>query len=147
MKKLLPNLRAGIVRALSQEYGMKQQEIAEALGITQASVSQYLATERGRDTELFKSLPGCEDSARKIAEEIYEQRLSREGVMLRLCGVCSQLRHSEEFCDYHQLLLNPEILFCLQVTPESLPPTAIALYRNFCKNPRGLKWRRLQLPK
>ena len=46
--KVIPALRAMIVKELTDSYGMTQTEVAERLGITQAAISQYLRNIRGR---------------------------------------------------------------------------------------------------
>jgi transcriptional regulator with XRE-family HTH domain len=48
---LLPVLRALIVRRLLNEYHMTQEKVARLLGITQASVSNYVRAYRTQDAQ------------------------------------------------------------------------------------------------
>ena len=106
VKEFLPFLRAAIVRELSEEYHMKQTDIAEVLGITQASVSQYLNVERAKDIR-FK-MEGFDEAVNKIAEALAFKKTSKQAVLYSICKLCAQLRESEAFCNIHQDMLNIE---------------------------------------
>ena len=103
--KMLPHIRASIVKILTQEYNMKQIEVAKTLGITQASVSQYLSSTRGEDEEFQKLFPELEDYAKIIAERIAsgEQKVNQVGL---LCEMCAAIREDGKFCEYHRNLLH-----------------------------------------
>lgn len=107
VKEFLPSLRAAVVRELSESYNMKQTDIAHALGITQASVSQYLHVERAKE-DRFESVEGFHETAKKIADTIASQGPSRKVLLNFVCVLCSHLRASEEFCHAHQDMLNIE---------------------------------------
>ncbi|MGD2072434.1 MAG: hypothetical protein PVG65_02980 [Candidatus Thorarchaeota archaeon] len=105
VREFLPSLRAAIVKELSETYHMKQQNIAHALGITQASVSHYLNVERGKE-ERFISLEGFHETVEQIADAISSQNGSRIAILKLICHLCTTLRRSEEFCREHQEMLN-----------------------------------------
>ena len=86
---------------------MKQIEVSKRLGITQASVSQYLSSSRGGDTEFHNLFPEMEEHARVIAKRIVEGDAKDAQVAL-LCGMCSKMREEEKFCNYHKGLLELE---------------------------------------
>ncbi len=48
-KKILPSLRALVAEVLINNYGYTQTQVAEALGVTQPAVSNYLSGKRGGD--------------------------------------------------------------------------------------------------
>lgn len=102
--KMLPHIRASIVKTLIFDYNMKQIDVAKALGITQASVSQYLSSTRGGDLE-FKSLfPELDNHAKIIAEKIALGE-GKANQMALLCEMCSNMRDDGKFCEYHRNLL------------------------------------------
>ena len=72
---LLPALRIAVAKTLSAKYGMRQEEIALALGISQASVNKYLngrySARIGRVEERVES--------EKAAEEIVKLIISNKG--------------------------------------------------------------------
>jgi len=51
-KSVIPALRAMVARELMEGYGMKQEAVAEGLGVTQAAVSKYRHQVRGEAVEL-----------------------------------------------------------------------------------------------
>ena len=67
VSKILPSLRASVVKELSGKHGMKQSEIAKKLGITQASVSQYLSATRAGDPGLVEKFPKILEYAKDIS--------------------------------------------------------------------------------
>jgi len=103
--RILPVLRASVVRELSGKYRMKQSDIAKKLGITQASVSQYLSSSRGGGPEVLKNFPKIKDYAETISRRIVagESRNEWHGV---LCQACKDIRSDEEFCRMHRVSLN-----------------------------------------
>jgi predicted transcriptional regulator len=107
VNKILPHIRADIVKILTQEYRMKQIEVSKRLGITQASVSQYLSSSRGGDREFHKLFPEMEEHAKAIAKRIASGDPKDAQVAL-ICGMCSKMREEEKFCDYHKGYLDLE---------------------------------------
>lgn len=105
VNKVLPHIRADIVKILTQEYQMKQIEVSKRLGITQASVSQYLSSSRGGDKEFHSMFPEMEEHARAIAKRIADGDTKDTQVAL-ICSMCSKMREEEKFCDYHKGFLD-----------------------------------------
>jgi predicted transcriptional regulator len=103
--KILPTLRASVVKELSGKHGMKQSEIAKRLGITQASVSQYLSATRAGNTKLIESFPQINTYAQEISKRIMagETKYEWYGV---LCKACRDIRDNEEFCKLHRVSAN-----------------------------------------
>jgi predicted transcriptional regulator len=99
--KILPTLRASVVRELSIRYRMKQSDIAKKLGITQASVSQYLSATRGGSTKMLEDFPQIGKYADEISKRIVagETKYQWYGV---LCKACREIRADERFCKMHR---------------------------------------------
>lgn len=105
VNKMLPHIRANMVRILIHDYNMKQIEVSQKLGITQASVSQYLASVRGRDDAFLKAFPEMENYAKTLAEKVASGE-NKEGQLVILCELCTQIRGKENFCSYHRGILH-----------------------------------------
>ncbi len=105
--KMLPHIRADVVKILTRDYNMKQIEVSERLGITQASVSQYLSSSRGGDEQFQNMFPEMEGYAKAIADRIASGERKEEQVAL-LCEICSKIREEDKFCNYHKGLLQLE---------------------------------------
>lgn len=103
--KILPALRASVVKELSGKHHMKQSDIAKRLGITQASVSQYLSASRGASTKVTEAFPKIKIYADDIARRIVagESRYEWYGV---LCEACKDIRSDKKFCDMHRIASN-----------------------------------------
>ncbi len=98
--KILPAIRATVVKKLSAKYKMKQIDISSVLGITQASVSQYLTSSRGA-SEMLKHFPEIDDYADKIAEKIAKGDKTDCAVSM-LCEACTKIRSKKKFCKIHR---------------------------------------------
>jgi predicted transcriptional regulator len=103
--KILPALRASVVKELSGKYQMKQSDIAKRLGITQASVSQYLSATRGGGTKITDRFPKIRTYAEDIARRIDEGQDRSEWYSV-LCSACMDIREDEEFCRMHKIVSN-----------------------------------------
>lgn len=107
VSKMLPPIRASIVKILIQDYHMKQIEVSKRLGITQASVSQYLSSSRGSGEEFQNIFPEIVDYAKEIADKIASGEDKEKQVAL-LCEICMKMREKEKFCNLHKDLLDLE---------------------------------------
>ncbi len=103
--KILPSLRASVVKELSGKYKMKQSDIAKKLGITQASVSQYLSSARAGGTKTTDRFPKIKTYAKEIAGRIAEGQDRSEWYGV-LCSACKDIRRDEEFCRMHRITSN-----------------------------------------
>lgn len=103
--KILPALRASVVKELSGKYRMKQSDIAKKLGITQASVSQYLSSTRAGGTKITESFPKIKTYADEISKRIVAGEDRYEWSVV-LCEACKDIRSDDEFCEMHRIASN-----------------------------------------
>ncbi len=94
--RIMPAMRASVVKELSGKYHMKQADIARNLGITQASVSQYLSSARAAGSKMTDSFPEIKRFASEIARRIDagEGQLEWSSV---LCDACKDIREKDAF--------------------------------------------------
>ncbi|MHA1145185.1 MAG: transcriptional regulator, partial [Candidatus Helarchaeota archaeon] len=90
VKKILPAIRAAIVKELYETYHLKQQEIAKKLGITQPSVSLYLSGDRGGFNEVFEKID--KKVIKSLVDELMKEESAETHVMREICSQCMQLR-------------------------------------------------------
>lgn len=102
---MLPLIRADIVRILTHDYNMKQIEVSRRLGITQASVSQYLSSARGNDVVIHTMFPEMTEYVKAAAEKIAICE-DKEGQLALLCEICTHIRGKDSFCSYHRDILH-----------------------------------------
>ncbi|OLD01480.1 MAG: hypothetical protein AUJ07_11155 [Crenarchaeota archaeon 13_1_40CM_3_53_5] len=82
-KSVIPALRAMVARELMEGYGMKQEAVAEGLGVTQAAVSKYRHQVRGEAVEL------------EAAEEVHKMS---SDLAASIAGHASSFDVAQKFC-------------------------------------------------
>ncbi|TMH96775.1 hypothetical protein E6H37_01780 [Candidatus Bathyarchaeota archaeon] len=96
-KSVIPALRAMVARNLIEDYGMKQELIAERLGVTQAAVSKYRHQVRGEAIDLEAA-----DEVRQISSEI-ASTLVRDpnplDISRKFCQACTDIRALGLMCE------------------------------------------------
>jgi predicted transcriptional regulator len=93
--KILPSIRAAIVKILIEEYRLKQTEIAGLLGISQSAVSQYYTSTRGADHRFLLLFPEILKYAREIADDLTKGKI--KGYQISLCIPCQKIRAEKKF--------------------------------------------------
>ncbi len=92
-KDILPTIRSAVVFILYNEHNLTQTEIAEKMGITQASVNQYIQKTRGKNKVILDQIPEIKEKLREIAEIV----LRDEGYFDSLCNLCKDVRKNKAF--------------------------------------------------
>jgi uncharacterized protein len=96
-KSVIPALRAMVARDLIEEYGMKQELVAERLGVTQAAVSKYQHQVRGEAVDLEASgevRQMSRDLAATLARAPNPLDVSRQ-----FCQACTDIRALGLMCE------------------------------------------------
>ncbi len=94
---MIPALRAMIARDLIEDYGMKQELVAERLGITQAAVSKYRHQVRGEAVHLEDSKE-VREMSKNIASSLVETPNPLE-VSKQFCQACTDIRALGLMCE------------------------------------------------
>jgi len=100
VKMYLPRLRRLVARELIERYKLTQEEVAQTLGLTQASVSKYLSNMKLRETDA-----SFEDIAKNLARSIVLSDISPKEIILELCNSCFSLREGSFVCREHKRIL------------------------------------------
>jgi len=103
--KIMPAMRAAVVKELSAKYHMKQADIARKLGITQASVSQYLSSARAAGSKMIESFPEIKIYASEISKRVAAGKDRFEWSSV-LCKACKEIRENDAFCKLHKIESN-----------------------------------------
>ncbi|HLC10544.1 hypothetical protein E6H19_04565 [Candidatus Bathyarchaeota archaeon] len=96
-KSVIPALRAMIARELIEGYGMKQELVAQRLGVTQAAVSKYRHQVRGEAVDLESAA-----EVRQISKDIASALVgdpSPLNVSRRFCQACTDIRALGLMCE------------------------------------------------
>jgi predicted transcriptional regulator len=105
-KSLIPAVRAILARELVKVRGLKEEEVARLLGITQAAVSNYIRGTRG-DIELISKLSSFQEIMRmikEIEEDLSSHRAYSASTLSKFIALCNYMRYSLIICDVHHRL-------------------------------------------
>ena len=105
-KLLIPAVRAILSKELVIEKGLKEEEVARMLGITQAAVSNYLRGTRG-DSELISKLMSLSEimsMIKEISDDLSTNRAYTAKTLSKFIALCNYMRYSLIICDAHHSL-------------------------------------------
>lgn len=94
-------MRASIARVLADEYGLKQDKIAQLLNVTQAAVSYYTREIRGVAVNI-DGVGEVRQAVKEIAAALASGSWSTPDLMLRFCMACSAAREAGLICELHK---------------------------------------------
>jgi uncharacterized protein len=102
-KAIIPAIRAILALKLIEEYGMREDDVAKAVGITQAAVSNYARCKRGnrKVMERFSSTREIMDIVEDIATDLAQSRIYTPHAMLRFMEICNLIRSTLLICEVH----------------------------------------------
>jgi predicted transcriptional regulator len=97
-RHLLPLYRSFVAKELINNYKFTQVRVAQKLGTTQAAISQYVTSKRGRKGILnYDALaPSIQDAAAKTAKRIASDGMAAEEFSTSFCELCTQLRKTKK---------------------------------------------------
>ena len=95
---ILPIFRSLVAKELIEKYNFTQTEAAKRLGTTQAAISQYVHSKRGRKgtVQFEKILPKLRSATEEVAKNIAAGEMSADEVMLNFCKLCASLRTEQK---------------------------------------------------
>ena len=105
-KLLIPAVRAILSKEMVIEKGLKEEEVARMLGITQAAVSNYLRGTRG-DNELISKLTSLSEimsMIKEIGNDLSTNRAYTAKTLSKFIALCNYMRYSLIICDAHHSL-------------------------------------------
>ncbi|MEM3781526.1 MAG: winged helix-turn-helix transcriptional regulator [Candidatus Micrarchaeaceae archaeon] len=90
-EKYLPVVRFEIANVLKNKYRMKEQEIAERLGITQAAVSKYINKKSMKIMRRAVSLRSRINANKGIIDAYSKNLFEKRADISRFCELCQSL--------------------------------------------------------
>jgi len=92
---VIPAIRSNIAENLLK-LGMKQKEIADVLGITEAAVSQYLGGKRASGIKFDQKV---KNEIKKISKKIY---VSKKSASQEISKLLDMIRDTKALCKIHE---------------------------------------------
>lgn len=100
VKHVLPGLRAILVEDLMKTYGLNQVEVAEKLGVTQPSVSQYRKKLRGKEVKILKN-KNVKKDIEALAENV-NKGMDNKNIVEEICKICNKIKDKNLLCELHR---------------------------------------------
>ncbi len=91
VQNVLPIFRSLMARELVKKYGLSQTDVAKRLGITQAAVSQYLCSKRGKGGIRQSNINEIRRLAKRTASKISKDKKFVRDPMGTACRLCTNL--------------------------------------------------------
>lgn len=103
---VLPAFRSIVAKTLIEEHNFSQVATAKELGVTQASISQYLYSKRGEKIiKQLEKVPSVQSAAKDIARNIAAGKFTPIDSMQVFCRLCIDLRDNGVICGLHKELV------------------------------------------
>jgi len=91
VQSVLPIFRSFMAKELVKRHGLSQTDVAKRLGITQAAVSQYLCSKRGKGGTRQSNMNEIRRLAKRTASEISKNKTFLRDPMGTACKLCTNL--------------------------------------------------------
>jgi uncharacterized protein len=102
-KSLIPAIRSILARKLIKEFHLKEEDVANLLGVTQAAISNYVRGTRG-DAQLAAKLGAVQGVKRMvddIARDLAANKAYTPSTMAKFVQLCNYMRYTFIICDVH----------------------------------------------
>jgi hypothetical protein len=97
-KVIIPAVRAYIARELVITHELKQERVAEILGITQSAVSKYASRTRGNNLRIDDIQEAKPMLAKLVMLAIDDENFSRNHFLEKFCETCRTIRKTGVMC-------------------------------------------------
>jgi predicted transcriptional regulator len=97
-RRVLPLYRSFVAKELLSKYNFTQVKVAKKLGTTQAAISQYLNSKRGRkeNSDSKEYIKIIKNAAENIAKLLATTDIGSEEFKGSFCDLCTKLQNSNK---------------------------------------------------
>ncbi|MEM2976001.1 MAG: helix-turn-helix domain-containing protein [Candidatus Bathyarchaeia archaeon] len=101
VKSVIPAIKAAIAKELVETYGLNQNQVAEALGISQSAVSKYTRHVRGYVIKI-DNIQEIQPILESMINLIINGNPERTEFLKLFCQTCTTIRKEKLMCPYCQ---------------------------------------------
>jgi hypothetical protein len=120
VKSVIPAVKALIAKQLVEKHGLKQEKVAEILGISQSAVSKYTRKVRGYAIKI-DGIEEIEPLIEKMVGLLENETYQRREFLKTFCQTCTAIRKTGIMCQFcqktEQKITIQECSFCLNPQP------------------------------
>jgi len=88
MWDLIPMIKRELVLRLYKEHKFSKTYIANKLGITKGSVTQYIQGKRASNSSKLRKIKKVDKSISGLAKEIAKKNLTVKQISIKFCNIC-----------------------------------------------------------
>ena len=97
VKSLIPAIKAHIAKELMETQGLKQEQVAEILGVSQSAVSKYTRKIRGCVIRV-DDIEEIQTTIDKIVSLLMSRNYQRRELLAFFCQTCETIRKTSRMC-------------------------------------------------
>jgi len=116
VKSVIPAVRAVLAKELAEKHNMKQNQVAEILGISQSAVSKYNSKVRGHVIEI-EDIEEIKTPINNMITLLVNRKNQRTEILKLFCQTCIIIRKKGLMCQFCQktdpTIETEECNFCL----------------------------------
>lgn len=102
VKTVLPAVRALMARVIVEKHGLKEQQAAEILGLSQSAISRYITKDRG-NTITIENVPEVQAIIDQMINLLLREKSHQTIELLELfCETCKRIREKGLICQLCQ---------------------------------------------
>jgi predicted transcriptional regulator len=101
VKAVLPAIRALMARTIIEKHGMKEQQAAEILGLSQSAISRYTSKDRG-NTITIENVPEVQALVDQMINLLMYNSHQKNEILDLFCQTCKIIREKGLMCQLCQ---------------------------------------------
>jgi predicted transcriptional regulator len=101
VKAVLPAIRALMARTIVEKHGMKEQEVAEILGLSQSAISRYTSKDRGNIISI-ENVPEVQTLIDQMINLFLYNAHQKTKILELFCQTCKVIREKGLICQLCQ---------------------------------------------
>ena len=101
VKAVLPAVRALMARTIVEKHGMKEQQAAEILGLSQSAISRYTSKNRG-NTIVIENVPEVQPLIDQMINLLMHNANQKNKILELFCQTCKIIREKGLMCQLCQ---------------------------------------------
>ena len=100
-KSVVPAIKALMAKELVEKHGLKQDKVAEILGMSQSAVSKYTQKVRGYVIRI-DNIEGIQPLISKMIGLLMDETYPRREFLIFFCQTCKTIRRTKLMCPFCQ---------------------------------------------
>ncbi|MEM2081713.1 MAG: hypothetical protein QW744_05535 [Candidatus Bathyarchaeia archaeon] len=98
VKTVLPAIKALIARNFVEKHGMKEQQVATILGLSQSAISRYTTKNRGNIIQI-ENVPEVQALIDQMVNTLLHEKARQSEILKLFCRLCKIIREKGLMCE------------------------------------------------